>query len=230
MDLASYYDSYWLSQGDLVDYQRLDLIARYLEPGEKVLEVDCGPGMLASRLREKGAVVCATDLSRVAAERARQRGVPVSIVDVDAGDLPFATGTFDAVVSDSAVEHRFYSWRAIQECTRVIRPGGKLIICLPNIAHWRYRVWLLAGRFPYIANSPTDELHLRFFTVHDCKKLFTSLGLRVVDVDGSASLWVQDFYPPLLRRGGLAKLYTWLARKAPSLLARDIIMLCRKED
>jgi len=230
LDLVSYYNAYWTELGETVDHNRLDLIVRHVERGEKVLEVDCGPGVLAQRLRQRGAIVYGTDLSTVAAERARLKDIPVSLVDIDVADLPFAAETFDTVISDSAIEHRFFSWRAVQECARTLRPGGKFIICLPNVAHWRYRLWLLAGRFPYIVNSPTDETHLRFFTVHEGKKLCESLGLRVVAVDGSASLWVQNFYPALLRRRRVSQAYVWLARKYPSLFARDFVLLCRKDD
>ena len=112
---------------------------------------------------------------------------------------------------------------------RVLRPGGRLILLLPNTAHWRVRWWLLRGRFPYVANTPTDWLHLRFFTLADARQLLAARGIVVEGVDGSASLWVKDLYPAFLRRGLAARVYTQLARRRPSLFARDFIVVGRKQ-
>lgn len=229
MNLVEFYDAYWKQADDTFDLERLDLIARRVEAGENVLEVDCGPGVLASRMQERGARVTGTDLSAVAVERARAKGIAAQQVDVDTEALPFPDASFDAVVSNSMIEHRFFPERSLDECVRVLKPGGKFIVCLPNIAHWLCRWWIITGRFPYVKNSPTDALHIRFFTVSEVKKLCRERGLRVLEVDGSASLWAKEFYPPLLRSRRVRGLYTWLAHRWPSLFARDFVFLCRKE-
>ena len=107
---------------------------------------------------------------------------------------------FDVVVSNSAIEHRFFHEKALDECVRVLKPGGRFILCLPNIAHLICRWWILTGRFPYVLNSPTDAMHLRFFTVREATALCRARGLEVQSVEGSASLWARDFYPPLWRK------------------------------
>ena len=112
---------------------------------------------------------------------------------------------------------------------RVLRPNGRLILLLPNTAHWRMRWWLLRGRFPYLANTPTDWLHLRFFTLPDIRLLLAARGIVITETDGSASLWVRDLYPAFLRKGLAARAYTRLARRWPALFARDIIVVGRKK-
>jgi len=228
MNLVEFYDTYWRHADDTFDIERLDLIAARVGPGEKVLEVDCGPGVLAKRMQQRGAHVTGTDLSTVAVERARAKGIMAQQVDVDTEPLPFADASFDTVVSNSMIEHRFFPERSFDECVRVLKPGGKFIVCLPNIAHWLCRWWIITGRFPYVNNSPTDRLHLRFFTVSEAKKLCYDRGLRVLEVDGSASLWAKEFYPPLLRSRRVRPFYSWLAHRWPSLFARDFVILCQK--
>ena len=225
MNLAEYYDNYWRQMGDTFDMDRLNLIAQRVGPGERVLEVDCGPGVMAELMRDRGALVSGTDLSGVAVERARAKGFEVTQVDLDTETLPFEDASFDTVVSNSAIEHRFFYDRSLDECVRVLRPGGKFILCLPNIAHWRCRLWLLAGRFPYVRNSPTDMTHLRFFTVRDAQDLCQSRGIQIEEVDGSASLWVRGFYPWIFRRPLVQRLYTWLARRWPAMFARDFVLI-----
>jgi methionine biosynthesis protein MetW len=225
MDLVAYYDAYWRQADDTFDHDRLALLEKHIQPEQEVLEVDCGPGVLAAKMRDKGAHVTATDLSAVAVERAVAKGIPCTQVDIDSQPLPFENDHFDIVVSNSAIEHRFFHAHAFDECVRVLKPGGHFVLCLPNIAHVICRWWILTGRFPYVLNSPTDAMHLRFFTVREAVALCRARGVEVVSVEGSASLWAQDFYPPLWRKRRLRGLITWLARVWPSLFGRDFVVL-----
>jgi len=228
MNLVAYYDAYWSQADDTFDMERLALLSKHVCAGEDVLEVDCGPGVLSALMRDLGASVRATDLSSVAVERARAKGIDCRQVVIDEQPLPFADATFDVVVSNSAIEHRFFHEKALDECVRVLKPGGRLVLCLPNIAHLICRWWVLTGRFPYVLNSPTDAMHLRFFTVREAKELLRDRGLRVQGVEGSASLWAKDFYPPLWRKRRLRRLITWLALKWPDMFGRDFVMLASK--
>ncbi|MGQ9458074.1 MAG: class I SAM-dependent methyltransferase [Anaerolineae bacterium] len=225
MDLVAFYDAYWRQADDTFDHERLELLASRVQPGERVLEVDCGPGVLAAKMRDRGAQVQATEISLVAAERARAKGIPTEHVNSEVDPLPFSDGAFDVVVSNSMVEHRFFYEHSLDECVRVLRPGGRLLLCLPNIAHWKCRWWLLRGRFPYVKNSPTDFLHLRFFTVAEARQLLEARGVRVVEVDGSASLWAREFYGPLFRLPAVRRAYTYLAHRFPSFFARDFVVV-----
>lgn len=228
MDLVTYYNRYWLDKDDSVDYGRLKLIIDHINPGDKILDVDCGPGMLSMKLKEKGAIVKGTDISTVAVERAREKGLDAVQVDLDTEVLPFEDNYFDCVISDSSIEHIFYYEKAIKECARVTRLGGKFILLTPNIGHWRYRLWLLFGRFPYIKNSPSDITHLRFMTIYEVKKICLQYGMTIKKLDGSASLWVKGLYPGFFRAPIIKQIYTKFARKFPSLFARDIILICEK--
>jgi methionine biosynthesis protein MetW len=228
MDLAAYYDAYWRQADDTFDLDRLALLEKHVRAGDHLLEVDCGPGVLAARLRDRGADVTATDLSSVAVARAQAKGLPCTQVDIDSEPLPFADASYGVVVSNSMIEHRFFHEKVLDECVRVLQPGGRLIVCLPNIAHLLCRWWILTGRFPYVADSPTDVMHLRFFTVREVKGLLRARGIAVRSVEGSASLWAREFYPPLWRKRRLRGLITWLARVWPAMFGRDFVVVGTK--
>lgn len=248
MNLRDFYDQYWQAKDDSVDHNRLELILRWIGPGDTVLQVDGGPGMLAEKLavkageshtcmiddgqqhiertsRGSGPGVVITETSMVAAARARAKGLSVVRADPDTDALPFADGRFDVVVSDSAIEHRFFPERSMDESIRVLRPGGKYILLVPNLGHWRCRLWLLSGRFPSVRNSPTDPSHIRFFTLSEARRMLVARGLKVIGRDGSACLWVKGLIPRLLRLPPMDILYARLARYFPSLLARDVILV-----
>jgi len=229
MDLAAFYDAHWSQADDNFDHERLELLAKHVQEGDRVLEVDGGPGVLASKMRDRGAHVKTTDISAVASARARAKGFECTQVDLDAEPLPFSDASFGVVVSNSAIEHRFAFEKHLDECVRVLEPGGRFIICLPNIAHLLCRWWLLTGHFPYVVNSPTDYMHLRFFTVSDAVALCQARGLQIVSKEGSASLWAREFYPALWRKHRLRPLITWLARVWPSMFGRDFVLVGVKQ-
>ena len=228
MNFAALYDIYWQEHGDAFDRQRLNLLARHLATDELILQVDCGPGTLAEQLAEKGAKVTATELSGEGARRARKRGVNITRANMDTGNLPFPDQSFQAVVCDSRMEHGVRFEHYLDEVVRVLQTGGKIVMSIPNIAHWRCRWWLLRGRFPYVAGTPTDWTHIRFFTLWDMQRLWQERGIQIVVTDGSASLWVDGLYPKWMRYGGVARIYTRLTHTWPSLFARDLVLVGRK--
>jgi methionine biosynthesis protein MetW len=183
---------------------------------------------MARRLADKGADVVGVDMSSVAVAKAQEKGIEAHQADLDVDTLPFPDGSFDTLLSDSGLEHRYHVERALDEAVRVLRTGGKLILTLPNLGHWRCRLWLLLGRFPYLPNSPTDPTHLRFFTMREAKRLLQERSIVVEATDGTSCLWAWQFYPFYLRWPLVRDIYAWLAHHWPSLFARDVILIGRK--
>jgi len=234
MNLCDYYDKHWadLPEGQ-VDYDRLEMIVARVEPGERVLEAGCGPGFLAKLLKDKGADVFGTDVSRVGAERTARRGIPTQQVDLDTMKLPFADQSFDTVICNSNLEHLFYLDDNVRECLRVLRVGGKFIWMEPNTGHWRYRLWLLFGRFPYIPESPTDPYHIRHLTAYELRQHCVRNGLEVRELRGHAGLWCHGLYPKWFSARGIGRIvhlvYPHLVRLRPSVFARYLLVRAEKK-
>lgn len=237
MDIAHYYDRHWedLPEGR-VDYSRLQMIIDAVPPGVHALETGCGPGFLAAKLVEKGVDLQCTEVSHTGTERTRARGVRAQRVDLDTEPLPFPDGEFEYVIANSNLEHLFFIHRHVAECLRVLRPGGTFIWMVPNIGHWRHRWLLLRGRFPYLAESPTDLYHIRYMTMADARQTIEEGGGRVTAVRGHAGMWVRSLYPKPLR--GLWRIpvagewfksgYEALVRLRPSFFARYLYIEATK--
>jgi len=225
MNLEKFYDEYWTEHAktDTVDYGRLNMILKDIEPGKDVLEINCGASLLAKKILEKGIDITVTDISNVALEKAKSRGIKKTYkVDIDTQSLPESLlgSKFDIVLSNSMIEHYFSSENTIKEGVKVLKEDGKFIVVCPNIGHWRFRLWLLFGRFPYLENTPTDMLHLRFLTVHSLKELGKKYGLKTKKVEGHAGVWVNALYPVIFNVTPIKQIYELLTMMYPSLFAR----------
>lgn len=96
-----------------------------------ILDAGCGTGWFSARARQEGATVVSLDVgTRLLAETARK--CDSSRVAASVCDLPFASGTFDIVISSEVIEHTPDPARAVREMSRVLRPGGRLALTVPN--------------------------------------------------------------------------------------------------
>ena len=135
--------------GNRVPREQLEMIAcRYvwaaeLVVGLDVLETACGPGLGLGHLATKARRVVGGDLDaeclRVAAHHYRGR---LAMARFDAQALPYRDRQFDAIVMFEAVYYVDDAERFLKECHRVLRPGGLLLLTLPN------RDWLGFSRSP----------------------------------------------------------------------------------
>jgi SAM-dependent methyltransferase len=101
-----------------------------VRPGQRVLDVGCGPGPVARALAGRGAIVAAVDPSPdfVAACRARVPGADVRVAVAE--QLPFPSQTFDATLAQLVVQLMDDRDAGLDEMIRVTRPGGVVAACV----------------------------------------------------------------------------------------------------
>ena len=110
-----------------------------------VLEVGCGRGFLAERIAQTGRPVTACDI--VVPDGVRERYLGVEFHECFADDLPFADGSFDAVVCTHVLEHVQDLHGVVAELRRVAR--RQVIIVVPRQRPYRYTFSLHIHFFPY---------------------------------------------------------------------------------
>ena len=108
--------------------------------GKRVLDVGCGAGTDLVRFARAGAVVTGVDVSSSAIALARQnfaqQGLKAELREADGEHLPFADDTFDLVFAHGVVQYTADGQALVNECRRVLKPGGEAIFQVYNRISW----------------------------------------------------------------------------------------------
>ncbi len=146
----------------------------------RVLDVGCGTGVFAARIRESfpNSTVCGVDLvlgmlSKGAA-RWRRHADCVMPVQADSERLPFASGTFDVVTCANSFHHYPHQQQAVSEMMRVLRPNGRLLL----VDGFRDALW---GWFIFDVCVAGVEGHVHHCSRGRMKDLFQVAGFEKVE-------------------------------------------------
>lgn len=131
-------------------------------PGACVL--DCGSGsghelqatFGAKAQADPGFHYSGLEWSREAVEQGRAAGSDIQEADLNK-PLPFDSGSQDCVIAFSVVEHLLMPCSFLQECHRVLTPGGRLVILTPNISTYFTAAQILLGRMPSSGPHPDSN-------------------------------------------------------------------------
>jgi ubiquinone/menaquinone biosynthesis C-methylase UbiE len=145
----------------------------------KVLDVGCGTGVFAARIRAAlpQANVWGVDLVAGMLEKGRERwryhAAHVVPVQGDSERLPFASETFDVVTCANSFHHYPHQDRAVAEMHRVLRPGGRLFM----IDGYRDLPW---GWLIYDVCVASVEGAVHHASARRLRELFTQAGLKEI--------------------------------------------------
>lgn len=147
--VAAFYDEIYYRNATSSHEPSLHLkrLARRLNvrDGEEVLDIACGTGEWLSVVHRLGARVTGLDISSRAVDLCRVR---ISDGRFDVGHaetLPYGERAFDLVTCLGSLEHFVDQPAAIREMRRVLKPGGRILILVPNSGFLTYRLGLYRG-------------------------------------------------------------------------------------
>ena len=200
---------------------------RLLPAGGRVLDVGCASGGLLALLRPHAGHLAGLELSRSAAQAAARVGDHVVCGALEERDLPFEPSSFHLVVLADVLEHLADPAAGLARAVAWCRPGGAILVSVPNVAHWHARLTLLRGRWPQEDSGTFDAGHLRWFTRGSLRALLDGGGLRAVELHA--------IVPALRNHVGPARLAeraepAWqaLGRRAPALMGYQLVGIGRK--
>jgi ubiquinone/menaquinone biosynthesis C-methylase UbiE len=141
--------------------------ARPYVTGGKVLEVGCGTGLVLEPLSQMANEAVGIDISRGMLRKALARGL--NAAQASATDLPFADNTFDAVVSFKVLAHIEAIQQTMSECTRVLKPGGHLVLEFYNKQSLRHLVKVLKPAHKVATSTTDDQVYTRYDSLEEIK-------------------------------------------------------------
>jgi 2-polyprenyl-3-methyl-5-hydroxy-6-metoxy-1,4-benzoquinol methylase len=209
----------------LVAARHIGFLSRNLSPGARVLDVGCGRGVLLRELADRGFEVHGVEISKEAMRGADPRA-EIRIASTLA-EAAYDSDSFDEVIIWHVFEHMSDPEAVLAEVNRILVPGGRLVVAVPNFESAQAR-W--AGAAWFHLDLPR---HLYQFPLSALRELLRKTGFDV-NSEHHFSLrqnpfgWIQSF---LNRFGSLPRngLYTLLhhrsQREAPPFDARTRLRL-----
>ena len=154
---------------------RAHQIEQHQRPGN-VLDVGCGRGLLLNKLRQRGWEPLGTELSDEAAAYAREQlGLKIMTGPLQQIGLP--DGEFDLVILWHVLEHVHSPRDVLREVARVLKPGGTLLVAVPNFGSWEAR-WSRDKWFHL--DVPR---HLTHFTARSLGRALDEAGIPITSVN-----------------------------------------------
>ena len=160
-------------------------------PKLRVLDVGCGRAALGQAILERGHSVWGVECEPSAVEKAAarlERVIAPNLNDRMAIEKELAGQDFDCIVFSDVLEHVYDPLGTLRMYLQFLKPGGSVLISVPNIANWEARLNLFFGRFEYATSGVMDRTHIRFFTRSSARRIVKAAGLAVEQVGGTPYL------------------------------------------
>lgn len=186
-EIGAWYPAEYYGKGNVRFNRLMELLVRWfrwrrarvmrrLAPTGRVLDVGCGRGLMLNYLRQLGYEPSGVELSETAAWHARHvLGLPVAVGDFLAIELEPMSLT--AVIFWHSLEHFADPEAAVAKAAAALKPGGLLVVAVPNFASWQARLF---GRRWFHLDVPRHYVH---FTPEALRGLLGRHGLKCVKED-----------------------------------------------
>lgn len=164
----------------------LTKILRKIAPGSAVLDVGTGSGALGRYLHQQGGfVVDGLTYNTEEAQLAKAYYRTLSVIDLEQQSVlkHIAADQYDVIVCADVLEHLRNAPVVLSELAALLRPGGVVVVSLPNVTHLGVMLGLMAGRFVRTREGLLDSTHVHFMDRVALQTLVHEAGMVVAEED-----------------------------------------------
>lgn len=212
MNVKNFENNRWLNEDQKIQFRHRATFSM-IDSGT-VLDLGCGDGLLLSLLKDKGVKGKGLDISENGIEKAKTKGLDVSIYDFS-NRLPFDDNTFDTVIMLDLLEHLYNPEFLLSEARRVSKKN--IIVGVPNFNSLPARIQMLLGKIP--ENNQPKKGHIFWFNYNIIRAIFARVNLKIIKID-SNTLFEKRF--------PISKVTKYLSRLVPNLFSLSFVVLARK--
>jgi methionine biosynthesis protein MetW len=160
----------------------LQIIASWIEPGSRVIDLGCGGGNLLKYLiTQKNAVGTGIERNEAKVTDCIAKGLSVLQGDINDEVLDYPDNTFDYVILSQTLQQVYEPDVLIRSMLRV---GKRGIVSFPNFSHWSPRLQLLLSGFAPVTKQLPYEWYntpnIRVITIKDFRKFIHEVGLNIL--------------------------------------------------
>jgi len=160
----------------------LQIIASWIEPGSRVIDLGCGGGNLLKYLiTQKNAVGTGIERNEAKVADCIAKGLSVLQGDINDEVLDYPDNTFDYVILSQTLQQVYEPDVLIRSMLRV---GKRGIVSFPNFSHWSPRLQLLLSGFAPVTKQLPYEWYntpnIRVITIKDFRKFIHEVGLNIL--------------------------------------------------
>lgn len=208
----------------------LSLLEGKVDPGP-LLDIGCGHGGLVLHVGARLGIddVHGIDFDPEAVSGSVARGVKAQEWNLRTTPLPFPDSTFSVITSFGVLDYLPTYDRVLEEIARILRPGGFVVISLPNLSSWHNRWALLRGYQPRDLEistqivvgvhphygSPPPVGHISAVTARGFRELMEYVGFETVALSGASPMHRIGRFSP-------ARIVDWFCRRSATLASRFI--------
>lgn len=171
------------SQTDWGKEDPKEVIVPEITRGSSVLDVGCGVGGFGKWLKaNRDAEVVGLDGHKDAVATAKTHldaAYQVDLNDLSAVKKVVGSAHYDVITFIDVLEHCYHPQELLELFKSHLKPGGRIIVSLPNIAHYSGRWELLRGRFDDHDSGLFDRTHVKFYTRKSSQELLERAGLQI---------------------------------------------------
>lgn len=165
----------------------LNLFIYNMIPNSSVcLDVGCWTGNLGEKLiNEKKCIVDGIDANDQVLKIAKQRGYKSTYLinlNNDQINLDQIAKKYDIIIFADILEHLIHPEYILKTLNKNLKPEGKILVSLPNVAFILNRFELMMGRWTYREFGTLDKTHLRFYTIRSIADLIEKAGYSVIKI------------------------------------------------
>lgn len=152
------------------------------EKNISILDIGCGTGILGLYFRKnQNCRVCGIEINNSAYLESKKNLDDVIKANVEILDIPYEKNSFDYIIMGDVLEHLINPIGTIKKLIVFLKPGGKILITVPNVRHWSIlKSLVFRDKWKYESWGLLDYTHLRFFTKSSLHEMLNDNNFHLV--------------------------------------------------